>query len=378
MRRQKQQAIKDVIMALIADRMNRIDASGIRRVFAMAASMKNPVNLSIGQPDYDVDALVKDAAIAGIQSGFNGYTQTWGTEELRDGIAGYYDDRFGAKAENVMVTSGVSGGLYLALMATINPGDEVIFADPYFVMYPHLVNLLGGKAVPVSTYPDFKLTPERVEAAITDKTKMLIVNSPANPTGVTLNKAEMEALAAVAKKHDLIVITDEIYEALQYDDNASTMVGMYDKVILLNGLSKSAGMTGWRIGWAAGPDEIIQAMNTLQQYTFVCAPSFAQKAAVVALKADMGGKVNAYREKRDLIYDGLKDGFTVTRPGGAFYIFPEAPGGDGDAFVKKAIENNLLIIPGSVFSDENTHFRISFAATNDTIQQGLEILGGLT
>jgi len=361
-------------MGVLADRMSCIDASGIRKVFAMAATMKNPVNLSIGQPDYDVDTLVKDEAIAQIQGGFNGYTQTWGIEELREGVAEYYDTRFGAKAENVMITSGVSGGLFLTLMATINPGDEVIFADPYFVMYPHLVSLLGGKPVPVSTYPDFKLTPERVEAAITDKTKMLIVNSPGNPTGVTLNKAEMESLAAVAKKHNLLVITDEIYEALQYDEDAATMVGMYENTILLNGLSKSAGMTGWRLGWAAGPSEIIQAMNTLQQYTFVCAPSVFQKAAAVALKADMSSKIAAYREKRDIIYTGLKDHFEVTKPGGAFYVFPEAPGKEGDAFVAKAIENNLLIIPGSVFSAAKTHFRISFAATNDTLRQGLEIL----
>lgn len=361
-------------MGVLADRMSRIDASGIRKVFAMAATMKDPVNLSIGQPDYDVDTAVKEETIRAIQGGFNGYTQTWGTEELREGIAAYYDTRFGARVENVMVTSGVSGGLFLALMATINPGDEVIFADPYFVMYTHLVNLLGGKPVPVNTYPDFKLTPERVEAAITPKTKMLIVNSPANPTGVTLNKPELEALAAVARKHDLLVITDEIYEALLYDEKAATMVGMYDKVILLNGLSKSAGMTGWRLGWAAGPADIIQAMNTLQQYTFVCAPSIAQKAAVVALKADMEPKVAAYREKRDIIYNGLKDRFSVTKPGGAFYIFPEAPNGDGDAFVKKAIENNLLIIPGSVFSSAKTHFRISFAASNETLKKGLDIL----
>ncbi len=364
-------------MGVLADRMSRIDASGIRKVFAMAATMKNPVNLSIGQPDYDVDTLVKDEAIAAIQSGFNGYTQTWGTEELRDGITEYYDTRFNAKVENVMVTSGVSGGLYLALMATINPGDEVIFADPYFVMYPHLVNLLGGIPVPVNTYPDFKLNPERVEAAITPKTKMIIVNSPGNPTGVTLNRAELEALAAVAKKHNLLVITDEIYEALQYDEKAATMVGMYENVILLNGLSKSAGMTGWRLGWAAGPSDIIQAMNTLQQYTFVCAPSIVQKAAVVALKADMTEKVDAYREKRDLIYNGLQGQFEIAKPGGAFYIFPKAPDGHGDAFVKSAIENNLLIIPGSVFSVVKTHFRISFAATNETLQQGLDILNRL-
>jgi aspartate aminotransferase/aminotransferase len=259
-------------------------------------------------------------------------------------------------------------------MATIDPGDEVIFADPYFVMYPHLVRLLGGVPVAVDTYPHFKLTPELVEAAITPRTKMLIVNAPSNPTGVVLSADELRALAEVARRHDLLVITDEIYESLSYDAPPATMVGMHDKVILLNGLSKNAGMTGWRIGFAAGPDTIIQAMNTLQQYTFVCAPSFAQKAAVVALRQPMDDKIAAYRAKRDQVYEGLAGTFPVTRPGGAFYIFPEAPDGDGDALVARAIENGLLIIPGSVFSKRKSHFRISFAASEDTIRRGLEVL----
>jgi aspartate aminotransferase/aminotransferase len=365
-------------MTYLAERMNHIDASGIRKVFALAAQLKDPINLSIGQPDYDVDLLVKEAAIQAIQDGKNSYTQTWGTEALRDAVGEYYSDKFGANLENVMITSGVSGALFLALMATVSPGDEVLFADPYFVMYPHLTRVLGGVPVAVNTYPDFKLTPEAVEAAITPRSKILIVNAPSNPTGVTLTKEELEGLAAVAKKHNLLVFTDEIYEALQYDDPPATMVGMYDNVLLLNGLSKSAGMTGWRIGWAAGPAEVIQAMNTLQQYTYVCAPSPAQEAAVVALKQDMTDKVDAYREKRDIVHNGLKDTFNVSKPGGAFYIFPEAPGQDGDAFVRKAIDNNVLIIPGSVFSDKKSNFRISFAAKNETLKKGIEVLKGLT
>lgn len=361
-------------MSYIADRMNMIDASGIRKIFALAAKMKNPINLSIGQPDYDVDQVCKDIAVAQIQAGFNSYTQTWGIEELREACSEYYERKFGVPLKNVMITSGVSGGLFLALMATLNPGDEVICADPYFVMYKHLVNLLGAVSVPVDTYPDFKLTPERVEKAITPRTKMIIVNSPANPTGVVMSKAELQALAYVAKKHNLLVISDEIYESLLYDDEPSTIVGMLDNVICLNGFSKNAAMTGWRVGFASGPDDIIQAMNTLQQYTFVCAPSFAQKAAVAALKADMGGKVAAYRTKRDLAYEGLRDLFPVTKPGGAFYIFPQAPGGDGDEFVRRAIENSVLIIPGSVFSERKSHFRISFAAPDDTIRRGCEVL----
>ena len=364
-------------MNYLAERMNRIDASGIRKIFALAAKMKDPINLSIGQPDYDVDELVKEVAIAQIRQGFNAYTQTWGIEELRAAAAEYYDQKFGVTLENVMVTSGVSGGLFLALMATVNPGDEVLFADPYFVMYKHLTALLGGVPVPIDTHPHFKLTPAAIEAAVTPKTKLLLINAPSNPTGVTLSGQELAAIAATAKKHNLLVLSDEIYESLQYDEAPATITKYYGNTILLNGLSKNAAMTGWRIGFAAGPADIIQAMNTLQQYTFVCAPSFAQKAAVTALKADMSQKVEAYRKKRDLAYAGLKDVFPVTKPGGAFYIYPEAPGGDGDAFVKKAIENNVLIIPGSVFSEKRSHFRISFAAPDEVIERGLGVLRGL-
>lgn len=364
-------------MSFIADRMNHIDASGIRKVFALAATMTDPVNLSIGQPDYDVDELVKQEAIRAIENGANAYTQTWGLDALRDACNDYYRNKFGVGLENVMVTSGVSGGLFLALMSTVNPGDEVLFADPYFVMYKHLVNVLGGKAVPIDTYPDFKLTAERIESAITEKSKLLIVNSPSNPTGVSLNAEELDAIAAVAKKHNLLVLSDEIYEGLHYDGPADTMVGRYDNLVLLNGFSKLAAMTGHRVGFAAGPEEVIQQMNTLQQYTFVCAPSTSQHAAITALKIDHTAKVDVYREKRDLVYTLLSENFTVQKPNGAFYIFAEAPGGDGDAFVAKAIENNVLIIPGSVFSDQKTHFRISFAAPNEKIRKGVEIISGL-
>ncbi|HNR30684.1 MAG TPA: pyridoxal phosphate-dependent aminotransferase [Candidatus Hydrogenedentes bacterium] len=364
-------------MSHLAERMQCIDASGIRKVFALAAKMSNPVNLSIGQPDYDVDDAVKEIAIASIRAGFNSYTQTWGIEELREAASAYYERRFGVPLHNVMITSGVSGGLFLALLATVNPGDEVIFADPYFVMYKHLTRLLGGTPVLIDTYPGFKLRAESVAAAITDRTKLLIVNSPSNPTGVMMSGDELRALADVARRHDLLVISDEIYESLSYDAPPATMAGLHDRVLILNGFSKNAGMTGWRVGFAAGPEDVIQAMNTLQQYTFVCAPSFAQKAAVAALEADMSAKVAAYRRKRDLVYEGLAAITEVTRPDGAFYIFPKVPGGDGDAFVKRAIENNLLVIPGSVFSDRHTHLRISFAAPDETIRKGLDILARL-
>lgn len=364
-------------MSFLAQRMSRIDASGIRKVFALAAKLEDPINLSIGQPDYDVAEEVKREAIRAIEAGFNRYTQTWGIEELRDECSAYYQRRFGVGLDNVMVTSGVSGGLFLALLAVVDPGDEVIFGDPYFVMYKHLVNLLGGVCRPIDTYPDFRLRATDVEAAITERTKVLIVNSPSNPTGVALNREEMQALADVARRHNLLLISDEIYEQFSYDTPPTTPAGMHENVLVLNGFSKMAAMTGWRVGFAAGPAELIQQMNTLQQYTFVCAPSFAQVAAVAALRMDVSIRVEEYRRKRDLVCGGLSPAFRLTRPGGAFYVFPEAPGGDGDAFVARAIENKVLVIPGSVFSEKNGNFRLSFAAPDAVIEKGVEVLNAL-
>jgi aspartate aminotransferase/aminotransferase len=227
----------------------------------------------------------------------------------------------------------------------------------------------------VDTYPDFKLRAEAVERALTPRSKVLIVNSPSNPTGVALDRDEMKELAEVARRHNLLVISDDIYDQFHYDGPPATMAGLHTNTLVLNVFSKIAAMTGWRVGYAAGPKEIINHMNTLQQYTFVCAPSFAQHAAITALRHDPTEKINAYRRKRDLVYEGLADlGIEVVKPGGAFYIFPQAPNGDGDAFVKRAIENNLLIIPGSVFSERKTHFRISFAADDQTIRRGLAVL----
>lgn len=364
-------------MSFTAERMGRIDASGIRKAFALAANLKDPINLSIGQPDYDVDEAVKAEAVRSIEAGQNAYTETWGIKPLREACSEYYQEHFGVALDNVMITSGVSGGLFLCLLATVDPGDEVLYADPYFVMYKHLVNLLGGLSVPIDTYPDFKLKAAAIENAITERSKILIINSPSNPTGVSIDTGELKAIAAVAQKHKLLVISDEIYEKLSYDARPASIVGMYENVMLLNGFSKMAAMTGWRVGFASGPEEVIQQMNTLQQYTFVCAPSFAQYAAITALKTDHSAKVAAYRVKRDLAYALLKEKFQVVRPDGAFYIFPEAPGGDGEAFVERAIENNVIIIPGSVFSEKNSHIRISFAAPDDTIRRGVEILNGL-
>jgi len=358
----------------LADRVLEFDSSGIRKVFDLAQQLENPINLSIGQPDFDVPVALKAEAKRWLDAGFNKYTVTQGIPELRDLVRAKYEAQ-GIAVGDVIITSGVSGGIMLALLALLNPGDEALVPDPYFVMYKHLTNLIGGVARFVDTYPDFVLTAEAVEAAVTPQTRLLFVNTPANPTGVTLDEAGARAIAAVAERHDLVIVFDEIYEYFHYDSAPVNIARFWPKTLILNGLSKSHGMTGWRLGWAVGPAEIIREMIKVQQYSFVCAPSFAQKAAVKALEAPPLAKAReAYRRKRDLAYRRLGERFRVVRPQGAFYLFPEAPYGDAEAFTQLAVRNNVLIVPGKVFSERNTHFRVSFAVSDDILLQGIKIL----
>ncbi len=365
---------------MLSERVGKIDSSGIRKVFALGAALDDPVNFSIGQPGFDVPEVVKEAAIKAIRDGENKYSQTAGDAELRAKIAEQVKGEFGWERPSVLVTSGMSGGLLLTFMALIDPGDEVIIPDPYFVIYKHIINMLGGRCVFVDSYPDFRLPVERIAGAITNKTKLIIANSPANPTGAVYTDEELEALAKVAAEKDILVMSDEIYEKFCYDGPCPSIAKYYDKTLLMRGFSKSYGMPGWRMGYVAAGEplrEVVEEMTKVQQYTFVCAPTPFQKAAIAAMDCDVSGLVTAYGRKRDLIYEGLRDKFELVRPGGAFYAFIKAPGGAATEFVEKAIESNVLIIPGNVFSERNTHFRISYATSNEKIQQGVEILGGL-
>lgn len=357
-----------------------VDASGIRKVFDLAAKMKDPINFSIGLPDFDVPEVAKTAAIDAIRQGQNRYTPTQGLEPLRGRLRVDLSKEVGRDVGEVLITSGVSGGLFLAILATIDPGDEAIFLDPYFVMYKHLLTMGGGKPVIVDSYPDFRFHADRVDKAVTPKTKLLILNSPSNPTGVVMSEAEVRAAVEVARKHDLLIVSDEIYEPFLYDAERGlpSPAKLYEKTVILRGFSKSHAMTGWRLGYATGPAEVIAQMTKLQQYTFVCAPAPFQHAALKALDVPMGDAVTAYRKKRDTVFEMLSKKFEVQRPSGAFYVFPKAPAGTtATEFVAKAIENNVLVIPGNVFSERDTHFRISYATTDEKLKQGCEILCSL-
>ncbi|MFN3191513.1 MAG: pyridoxal phosphate-dependent aminotransferase [Aureliella sp.] len=358
----------------ISNRSQCFDSSGIRKVFDLAAKLDNPVNLSIGQPDFDVPDTVKQACHEAIDAGKNAYSPSQGIGPLRTKLQENVDARYGHDDRSVFVSSGTSGGLMLSIMSLVDPGDEVIIFDPYFVMYPPLVKLAGGVPVMINTYPDFGIDLQKVEDAITSKTKMIIFNSPSNPTGVTPGVAEVKGLAELAEKHNIALLSDEIYSQFVYDGDLISPADYNPHTIVIDGFSKSHAMTGWRVGWVHGPNEVIETMIKLQQYSFVCAPQPAQWAGLAALDVEMAGYRTDYRRKRDLLIDGLNGIFEFTEPGGAFYLFPKVPKGTGTEFVTKAIEHDLLIIPGAIFSEHDTHIRISYAAPDEMIGKGIDIL----
>jgi aspartate aminotransferase/aminotransferase len=361
----------------IADRMAHIESSGIRKVFELARSLKDPVNLSIGQPDFDVPIPVKEAAKRAIDAGRNAYTVTQGIAELRARLSADVKKELPHADRELFITSGTSGGILLALCCTVNPGDEVIVFDPYFVMYPHIVALAGGKTVFVDTYPDFDIDPDRVKKALTPRTKAIIVNSPANPTGRVYSRERLRDLALLARERGVLLMSDEIYRIFCHDVAFSSPAEFNEDVLVFDGFSKSHGMTGWRLGYCHGPGRVIAEMIKLQQFSFVCAPSMVQYAGVVACDVDMSKHVAEYRRKRDKVYEGLKERFELVRSEGAFYLFPRAPWGTATEFVTECIANQLLVIPGNVFSERDTHFRLSYAADEKTLDRGVEILNRL-
>lgn len=362
---------------LLSNRINKIEASGIRKIFELAAKNKGEyTNLSIGQPHFLTPENIKESGKRAIDEDNNSYYPTLGSANLRAEIVKKLQQKnsITADLEEVMITSGVAGGIFLALSATIDPGDEVILPDPYFVLYKQLLEYLGATVVLLNTYPTFDINPQELEDLITEKTKLIIINSPSNPTGKVYSQKSLCEIAEVAQKHNLLVLSDEIYESFDYEKTFFSIGSVYKKTITLGGFSKSHSITGWRIGYMHAPKELIEAANKLQQYSFVCAPSFAQKALESELQTDVSSFIEYYKKNRDYLYQELKDLYKLSLPEGAFYAFIEIPKNKKEDFVKNLLKNKLLIVPGKVFSQRDTHFRVSFAVPFEELKKGVEIL----
>lgn len=358
-------------------RVNQIRPSGIRRIFDIACANPDGIDLSIGDPDFDIPEPIKSEGIKWIQKGFNRYVSTRGIPELRQKLGELLDSRK-IKYEDLLITAGATGGYILSIMALVSPGDEILITDPYFVAYANVVIMCGGIPKFIDTYPDFSLRSDAILPLINEKTRAIIINHPNNPTGILYRPDELKMVAEIADAKNLYIISDEIYDKFVFGQSSFVSMGnVADDAIVISGFSKSAGMTGWRLGYVSGPQKVIDAMATFQQYSYVCANSIAQKAALRALDFDMQPYVDRYLKRRDKFYNGLKECYNIVKPGGAFYLFPEAPGGDADAFVNRVIERKVFVIPGNVFSQQNTHFRISFAVSDDKIDKAIDILNDI-
>jgi aminotransferase len=375
----------------VAQSVQNLRPSGIRRYFDIAATMEDVITLGIGEPDFVTPGHVVDKGIESLRRGQTGYTSNSGTLELRRAIAGYVERLYGLTYnpdDQILVTVGVSEGMWLALKAILDPGDEVLVPQPCFVANAAAVEMAGGVAVPVDTCVehDFQVTGAQLEAAITPHTKAILINYPNNPTGAVLTHERMLEIAAVAAKHDLMVLSDEIYERLVYGieyTSFAALPGMYERTILLSGLSKSFAMTGWRIGYVCAAPAIMEAVRKLHQYLIMSAPTVGQVAALEALdngEAAVQGMVAEYDTRRRLLVNGFNEfGLTCFEPRGAFYAFPSiaVTGMSDEQFCERLLyEERVAVIPGSAFGRSGTgHIRACYATSQANIEIALERLG---
>jgi aminotransferase len=371
----------------ISERANRLAPSGIRKFFDLLASMDGVISLGVGEPDYPTPWHIREAAIESLEKGVTMYTSNSGMLELRQELARYLRDqcgvRYAAEGE-LLITVGVSEAMDLVMRAILDPGDEVIVPDPSFVAYEACVILAGGKPVMVPTGEEsgFELSPAAVEERITARTRAILMGYPANPTGAVMPREKLKEIADLAKKHGLMVVSDEIYAQLVYGVEHTCFAGlpgMKDHTILLGGFSKAFAMTGWRIGYAAGPREIIAAMTKIHQYTMMCAPTMGQVAAIEALRAgadDTREMVADYGRRRRVIVNGLRDiGLSCFEPKGAFYAFPSIKGTgltSGDFAERLLTEEKVAVVPGSAFGKcGEGYVRCCYATSLSDIEEAL-------
>ncbi|MEM7130860.1 MAG: aminotransferase class I/II-fold pyridoxal phosphate-dependent enzyme [Chloroflexota bacterium] len=377
----------------LSQRIQSVPSSAIRRYFDIAATMDDVISLGIGEPDYVTPKPILDAGIASLEAGHTAYTSNAGLFELRQAIGEMLTNRYGAISyapeEEILITVGVSEAMSLIMQAILDPGDEVIVPQPCFVSYTASVLLAGGTVVNLPTYArdEFQVRPEEIEARITSRTKALLIGFPNNPTGAVMDRSGLLEIAAIAERHDLLVISDEIYDRLIYGDHQHVMFaslpGMAKRTIHLGGMSKDYAMTGWRVGYAAGPGELIGAMRKIHQYLIMSAPTTGQNAALEALinpdaECFVQEMVQEYNERRNLIVGGFNEiGMDCFEPKGAFYAFPSIVKSDmtEHEFAEQLLEEEkVAVIPGSGFGHGGEgHVRCAYASANmDQIQEALE------
>ncbi len=374
----------------VARRIVAVPPSGIRRFFDIAATMDDVISLGIGEPDFVTPEPILKAGIASLGSGETHYTSNSGILELRQSLAKHWDHHYAIQYDpetEVLVTVGVSEALYLALTAIINPGDQVIVPTPCFVSYQPEVVFAGGEPITLKTRveDDFQVRGDQVEALITPKTKALLIGYPNNPTGAVMSRERLMEIAQVAEKHDLLVISDEIYDRLVYGHehiSFASLPGMRERTITLSGFSKDYAMTGWRIGFAAAPAPILAAMRKIHQYTIMSAPTTAQIAAIEALHSGeeyVQQMVQEYDRRRRLIVDGLNElGLTTFEPRGAFYAFPsiKASGMNDETFAETLLqEQRVAVVPGNAFGADGQFVRCSYATAYEKIEEALDRIG---
>jgi aminotransferase len=377
----------------IANKVRGLPPSGIRKFFDLASSIPDVISLGVGEPDFVTPWRVREASIYALERGYTTYTSNWGLLELRELISKFMIDAAGvdySPKSQVLVTTGVSEAIDLAVRAIVDPGDEVLVVEPSYVSYRPCVIMAGGTPVSVSTSVDndFKVTREELESKITDRTTAIIMNYPNNPTGAIMPRKDLEEIADLAVERDLMIISDEVYEKMTYGSKHSSIAsfnGMQDNTIALNGFSKAFAMTGWRLGFACGNADVIEAMMKVHQYTMLCAPITAQMAAIEALKngiGDMQEMIKEYDRRRRVIVKGFNDlGLSCFEPKGAFYAFPsvKSAGLTDEQFSERLLyEKHVIAVPGSVFGESGVgHLRCSYATSMEQIKEALNRIADL-
>ena len=368
-------------MALISQKLQYFDSSDFRKAVAKQSILRDPIDLSIGVPEELTAKHIKKAGIRAIKDDKTTYTPANGLAELRRALAEKLmnENNVPCNEDSVTIVPGLTTGQLLVYMALLDPGDEVIVFDPYYPPYPHLAKTIGAEVVFVSTLPTFQPDLQALEASITHKTKVIVINSPNNPTGAVYSEETLRKIAKIAERHNVTIISDEIYEHFAYQTPHFSIGSIYPNTITMNGFSKEYAMTGWRIGYIAGPQEIIDAINELQQYMVMSSSSIAQHAALAALKHRPQIQAK-YKQKRNFLIPELqKIGFDVWGADGAFFVFIKAPHDLTDLeFTDLASEHGLIIVPGRAFSRLHGYVRISYGAEKRQLERGINALKNLT